>query len=122
MSYTNAPDRWSVRALRVCKETGHGQIRFVQHMQKAMTLMNIQLANVISDVAGVTGQKIVRAIVAGERDPHTLAAYRDARIHASEEEIATSLLGNWRDEHLFALKQALAAFDFCAAQLAECDG
>ena len=98
------------------------QGRFVQHMQKAMTLMNLQLANVISDVAGTTGQRIVRAIVAGERDPHTLAAYRDARIRASEDEIAASLLGNWRDEHLFALKQALAAFDFCAAQLAECDG
>ena len=98
------------------------QGRFVQHMQKAMTLMNIQLANVISDVAGATGQKIVRAIVAGERDPHTLAAYRDARIHASEDEIAASLLGNWRNEHLFALKQALGAFDFCGTQLSECDG
>jgi transposase len=97
------------------------QGRCVQHMQKAMTLMNIQLANVISDVAGTTGLKIVRAIVAGERDPHSLAAYRDARIHASEDEIAASLLGNWRDEHLFALKQALAAFEFCGTQLAECD-
>lgn len=97
------------------------QGRSVQHMQKAMTLMNIQLANVISDVAGATGQKIVRAIVAGERDAHTLAAYRDVRIHASEAEIAASLLGNWRDEHLFALKQALATFDFCGAQIAECD-
>lgn len=97
------------------------QGRFVQHMQKAMTLMNIQLANVISDVAGATGQRIVRAIVSGERDPHVLAAYRDARIHASEAEIAASLLGNWRDEHLFALKQALGAFDFCGSQLAECD-
>lgn len=97
------------------------QGRWVQHMQKALALMNIQLANVISDVAGVTGQKIVRAIVAGERDAYTLAAYRDARIQASEDEIAASLLGNWRQEHLFALKQALDAFDFCGAQLAECD-
>ncbi len=97
------------------------QGRWVQHMQKALALMNIQLANVISDVAGVTGQKIVRAIVAGERDAYTLAAYRDARIQASEDEIAASLLGNWREEHLFALKQALDAFDFCGAQLAECD-
>jgi transposase len=97
------------------------QGRYVQHMQKAMTLMNIQLTNVISDVAGATGQKIVRAIVAGERDPGQLATYRDARIHASEAEIAASLLGNWRDEHLFALRQALAAFDFCGSQLAECD-
>ena len=97
------------------------QGRSVQHMQKAMTLMNLQLANVISDVAGATGQKIVRAIVAGERDPQALAAYRDARIHASEAEIAASLLGNWRDEHLFALKQALATFDFWGVQLAQCD-
>jgi transposase len=98
------------------------QARSVQHMQKALTQMNIQLANVISDVAGVTGQAIVRDIVAGERDPQVLAAYRDRRIKASEEEIAKSLQGNWRGEHLFALKQALAVFDFCAVQLAECDG
>ena len=97
------------------------QGRHVQHMQKALTQMNIQLANVISDVAGVTGQKIVREIVAGERDAQVLAAYRDVRIKASEEEIAKSLLGNWRAEHLFALKQALAGFDFCVTQLAECD-
>ena len=97
------------------------QGRHVQHMQKALTQMNIQLANVISDVAGVTGQKIIREIVAGERDAQVLAAYRDVRIKASEEEIAKSLLGNWRAEHLFALKQALAGFDFCVTQLAECD-
>lgn len=97
------------------------QGRHVQHMQKALTQMNIQLANVISDVAGVTGQKIIREIVAGERDPQVLAAYRDVRIKASEHEIAKSLHGNWRAEHLFALKQALAGFDFCVSQLAECD-
>jgi transposase len=97
------------------------QGRSVQHMQKAMTLMNIQLTRAISDVAGVTGQKIVRAIVAGERDAGVLAAHRDRRIQASEEEIAASLQGTWRAEHLFALKQALATFDFCAAQLAECE-
>jgi transposase len=98
------------------------QARSVQHMQKALTQMNIQLANVISDVAGVTGQAIVRDIVAGERDPQVLAAYRDRRIKASEDEIAKSLQGNWRGEHLFALKQALAVFDFCGMQLAQCDG
>jgi transposase len=98
------------------------QSRHVQHMQKALTQMNIQLANVISDVAGATGQRILRAIVAGERDGQTLAALKDARIHASTDEIAKSLQGNWRDEHLFALKQALAAFDFYSSQLAECDG
>ena len=106
---------------RIRSRTLRDQGRSVQHMQKAMTLMNIQLGQAISDVAGVTGQKIVRAIVAGERDPQELAAYRDRRIKASEEEIAASLEGTWRAEHLFALKQALAAFDFCAAQLQECE-
>ena len=97
------------------------QGRSVQHMQKAMTLMNIQLGQAISDVAGVTGQKIVRAIVAGERDPLELAAYRDCRIKASVEEIAASLQGTWRAEHLLALKQALGRYDFFGQQLAECE-
>ncbi len=97
------------------------QARHVQHMQKALTQMNIQLANVISDVVGETGQKILRAIVAGERDGQVLAAMKNAHIRASKDEIAKSLQGNWRAEHLFALKQALALFDFYATQLAECD-
>jgi transposase len=98
------------------------QARHVQHMQKALTQMNIQLANVISDVAGETGQKILRAIVAGERDGQALAAMKNVRIRAGVDEIAKSLQGNWRAEHLFALKQALALFDFYGTQLAECDG
>ena len=97
------------------------QARHVQHMQKALTQMNIQLANVISDVVGETGQKILRAIVAGERDGQVLAAMKNVRIRANAEEIAKSLQGNWRGEHLFALKQALALFDFYGTQLAECD-
>jgi transposase len=97
------------------------QGRSVQHMQKAMTLMNIQLGRAISDVAGVTGQKIVRAIVAGERDPMVLAAWRDSRIKASVEEIAASLQGTWKTEHLLALKQALGRYDFYGEQLAECE-
>ncbi|WP_287877296.1 IS110 family transposase [Acidovorax sp.] len=97
------------------------QARFVQHMQKALTQMNIQLANVISDIVGETGQKILRAIVAGEREGMTLAKLKNGRVHASEEEIAKSLQGSWRAEHLFALKQALDAFDFCGTQLSECD-
>jgi transposase len=97
------------------------QGRSVQHLQKALTQMNIQLANVIADVVGETGQKILRAIVAGERDGQVLAALRNGRIRASGEEIAKSLQGTWRHEHRFALKQALAAFDFTAAQIAECD-
>ncbi|MCL4222808.1 MAG: IS110 family transposase [Phycisphaerales bacterium] len=102
---------------RLLREQG----RSVQHMHKALTLMNVQLTNAISDVAGVTGQKIVRAIVEGMRDPEELASYRDARIKASEQEIAASLQGNWRAEHIFALKVALATFDFCAQQLLQCE-
>ena len=90
------------------------QGRHVQHMQKALTQMNIQLANVISDVVGETGQKILRAIVNGERDGPVLGALKNGRIRASIDEIAKSLQGNWRPEHLFALKQALALFDFLA--------
>jgi transposase len=97
------------------------QGRHVQHMQKALTQMNVQLANIISDVVGETGQKILRAIVAGERDGQLLGSMKNARIHASVDEIAKSLQGNWRAEHLFALKQSLDAFDFVGTQLAECD-
>ena len=97
------------------------QSQHVQHMQKALAQMNIQLANVISDVVGDTGQRIVRSIIAGERDPQKLASMRDGRIKASEEEIAKSLHGNWRQEHLFALKQAVALFDAYAEQLRQCD-
>ena len=90
-------------------------------MQKALTQMNIQLANVISDVVGETGQKILRAIVAGERDGQVLGALKNVRIQASVDDIAKSLHGNWRAEHLFTLKQAVAAFDFIGTQVDECD-
>ena len=98
------------------------QARHVQHLQKAMTQMNVQLHHVISDIMGVTGQAIVRAIVAGERDAAILARLRDRRIKADEAEVAAALQGNWRDEHLFALKQALALIDTYAVQITECDG
>ena len=114
-----------VCALRAFMRQRHAllrtQARSVQHMQKALVQMNLQLTSVIADVAGVTGQAIVRAIVAGERDPWQLAALRNCRVRASETDIALALQGNWRHEHLFALKQALAAFDFCGQQLAELD-
>jgi transposase len=97
------------------------QARYVQHMQKALTQMNVQLANVISDVAGETGQKILRAILAGERDEHPLAALRNSRIRASADEIAKSLRDIWRSKRLFALGQALAGFDFIGTQLSEVD-
>ena len=107
---------WRQRAMLL-----RSQARHVQHMQKALTQMNVQLANVISDVVGETGQKILRAIVAGERDGQVLGAMKNARIHASIDEIAKSLQGNWRAEDMFALKQALDAFDFVGTQLSACD-
>jgi transposase len=80
-------------------------------MQKALTQMNVQLANVISDVSGLTGQTIVRSIVAGEHDPRKLAELSDPRIQASREEVAKSLEGNWRPELLFVLQQEVAMYD-----------
>lgn len=96
--------------------------RCVQHWQKALITMNVQLSNAISDLSGATGQAIVRAILAGERDPHELAKLRDPRVQASEEEIAHSLEGNWREEVLFELQQAVEAYDFHQRQIAACDG
>lgn len=93
----------------------------MQHLQTALTQMNIQLAKVTADVVGEAGQKILRAIVAGQRDGLALAASKNSRIRASDDETARSLQGNWRAEHLFALKQALGSFDFVGAQLAEVD-
>ena len=95
--------------------------RHIQRMQKALTQMNIQLANAISDVSGMTGQAIVKAILAGQRDPYQLAALRDRRVKASEEEIAGSLEGNWQEEHLFVLQQEQDGYQFCLKQMAECD-
>lgn len=97
------------------------QARHVQHLQKSLTQMNVQLHHVISDIMGATGQAIVRAINAGERDPAVLARLRDRRIKAKEDEVAASLQGNWRDEHLFSLKQALALIDAYGEQISQCD-
>ena len=97
------------------------QARSIQHMQKALTQMNLQLANVISDITGKTGMEILRAIIAGERDGAVLARLRDPRIKASRETIARSLTGTWREEHLFALRQAVARYDFFEVQIHACD-
>ena len=97
------------------------QSRCICHMQKALTQMNIQLDNVVSELMGKTGSTIVRAIVAGERDPQTLAKHRHGRLRADEQTLARSLHGNWRDEHIFALSQALAHYDFLAQQIGACD-
>jgi transposase len=93
----------------------------VQHMQKALTEMNIQLANVISDLSGYTGLAIVRAILGGERDPQKLAELRHERIQATKEEIAKSLEGNWREELLFNLRQSLEIYDLYQQKIDDCD-
>lgn len=97
------------------------QSRCIAHMQKALTQMNLQLANVVSDLMGKTGTAILRAIVSGERDPCQLARLRDRRLRADEQTVARSLQGNWREEHLFALTQALAHYDFIDQQIRDCN-
>jgi transposase len=82
----------------------------LQHMQKALDQMNVQLHHVISDLAGTTGLAIVDAILAGERDPHKLAQLRDWRIKATEETIIKSLVGDYREEHLYVLHQSLQGY------------
>ena len=93
----------------------------IQHMQKALSQMNLQLHNVISDITGTTGMLIVRAIVAGERDPRRLASHRDRRCKNTIEVIEKSLMGHYRDEHIFALKQALELYDAYKTKIAACD-
>lgn len=93
----------------------------VQHMQKALTQMNVQFQHVISDVTGLTGLAVLDAIVAGERDPGVLAKLRDPRIKASEETIRKSLEGNWRAEHVLALKQRLSLYRSYRVQIHDCD-
>ena len=95
--------------------------RHIQRMQKVLTQMNVQLANVISDLSGVTGQAIIKAILDGERDPLELASLCDPRVKASEEEVASSLQGNWQNDLLFVLKQEQDGYEFCQKQMAECD-
>jgi len=93
----------------------------IQHMQKALMEMNLQLHHVVSDITGATGMKIIRAIVAGERDPDVLAGYRDVRCKSSPETIRAALVGNDRAEHVFALAQSLDLYDFYKAKIEECD-
>ena len=114
-----------IRVLRTyCRQRGE-HVReaatCIQRMQKALTQMNVQLANVISDISGLTGQTIIRAIVAGERNPLKLATLSDPRVHASQEEIAKSLEGNWRPELLFVLQQEVDMYDTYQKRIAECD-
>jgi len=93
----------------------------VQHLQKALMQMNVQLHHVVTDVTGTTGMRIIRAIVEGERNPMKLANHRDPRCHSSVDEIGAALSGNWREEHIFALRQALELYDTYHSKITECD-
>ena len=93
----------------------------IQHMQKALTQMNVKLQHVISDITGKTGMDIIAAIAGGERNPRKLARLRDPRIKADEATIAKSLQGHWREEHIFELTQALELYRFYHEKIAECD-
>lgn len=95
--------------------------RYIQQMQKALTQMNLQLHHVISDITGDTGMKIIRSIVTGERDPAILAEYRDPRCKSSINDIQSALTGNYRAEHLFALKQSLELYDYFQEKIEACD-
>lgn len=112
----------SIRALVRQRATRvRDQAQALNRMQKALTQMNVQIANVISDISGVTGMRILRAIIAGERDPQILAGLTDRRIKATPETIARSLQGSWRLEHLHALEQEVQCYDFLEQQIAACD-
>ena len=93
----------------------------IQRMQKALIQMNLQLPFVVSDITGLTGLRILRDIVAGQRDPAQLAQHRDRRCRATQAEMVAALTGHYRPEHLFALRQNLELFDACQAQLVDCD-
>lgn len=93
----------------------------IQHMQKALQQMNLLLHNVVTDITGVTGMKILKAIIAGERNPKVLASHRDRRCQNSAQTIAKSLVGNYREEHLFALKQAVELYQIYQAKIADCE-
>jgi transposase len=95
--------------------------REILHMQKSLEQMNVQLHKVLSDITGVTGMKIIRAIVAGERRPMILAGMREPGVKKSESEIMAALSGNYRAEHLFTLTQALEVYDFLHAKIMDCD-
>lgn len=97
------------------------QAQHIQHMQKALEQMNLKLTEVITDITGVTGTRIIDAILRGERDEKKLAALRDERCHNDQETIALALQGNWRDEHLFSLKQAVDLYRCYQIRVSEVD-
>jgi len=122
-SFRPAAEIASLRAyLRHREKLVQGAASHIRRMQKVLVQMNLLLHNVISDITGVTGMRILRDIVAGVTDPMVLASHRDYRCRASVEEIAASLTGNYRAEHLFVLRQNLELFDTFQRQIQTCDG
>jgi transposase len=115
----------SVLALRGYHRQRQMQVRYAashtQHVQKALEQMNVKLTEVVADITGLTGTRIIAAILAGERDRHALAALRDPKCKHGAEAIARALEGTWRPEHLFALRQAYELYQFHHRQVAECD-
>jgi transposase len=115
----------SVLALRAYHRQRQMQIRYAashtQHMQKALEQMNVKLTGVVSDITGLTGRRIIEAILAGERDPRALATLRDPKCKNDRDTIARALEGTWRPEHLFELRQAFDLYQFHHRQMAECD-
>lgn len=93
----------------------------IRHIQKALDLMNVKLHLAVSDTVGVTGQKIIRSIVAGKTDPQELAKLREPNCKSTEQEFVKALSGNYRDEHVFALKQAIELFDIYQGKIEQCD-
>lgn len=121
-SFRPEGDMCAVRAyLRHRAELIEHRAAHIQHMQKALQQMNVRLSPTVTDITGVTGQAIIRAILAGERDPHRLAALRNPGCARPESEFVKALTGHYRDEHVFALKQALALYDCYTEQIRECD-
>jgi transposase len=119
-SFRPGPEICQWRALtRQSAKLVEARTRAVQWMQKALDQMNIAVHRAVSDLTGVTGLSIIRAIVAGERDPLVLARFRDKRCKKKEEEIAEHLQGTWYEEHLFNLERALEDFDHYEKQIAQ---
>jgi len=121
-SFRPQPGICAVRAvLRHRSELVMAASQHVQHMHKALTQMNLQIHHVISDIAGTTGLAIVDAILAGQRDAAELAKLRDPHIKAHPETIRKSLVGNWRSEHLFTLKQSRELYRTYQQLIVDCD-
>ena len=121
-SFRPEAEMCSVRAyLRHRADLIEHRAAHIQHMQKALHQMNVRLSPTVKDLTGVTGMAIIRAILAGERDPLKLARLRDPRCAKPESEFVKALTGHYRDEHVFALKQAVALYDAYTQQIQECD-